>query len=91
MSVYAQYTVRVLNRDSLQRQLNIFGVPTMIHYPIPLNLQPAVANFSLQLPHGDAAAQQVLSLPFHPYLPKESQQKIVKSLEAILNKDEVRL
>ncbi|GER12853.1 DegT/DnrJ/EryC1/StrS family aminotransferase [Variovorax boronicumulans] len=86
ISAYAQYTIRVLNRNPLQRQLDISGIPTAIHYPTPLNLQPAVANLNLQLPRGDTAAQQVLSLPFHPYLTEKSQELIVESLGRALLK-----
>jgi UDP-2-acetamido-2-deoxy-ribo-hexuluronate aminotransferase len=42
-SVYAQYTIQVDNRDELQQKLKEQGVPTAVHYPIPLNKQPAFA------------------------------------------------
>lgn len=44
ISVYAQYTVRMDNRESVQASLKAAGVPTAVHYPIPLNKQPAVAD-----------------------------------------------
>ncbi|MGJ7554236.1 DegT/DnrJ/EryC1/StrS family aminotransferase [Variovorax sp. RB3P1] len=71
-SAYAQYTIRVQNRALVQERLNRVGVPTMIHYPIPLNKQPAVANTLVVLPVGDAVAADVLSLPMHPYLDLDS-------------------
>ncbi|MNU01502.1 UDP-2-acetamido-2-deoxy-3-oxo-D-glucuronate aminotransferase [compost metagenome] len=43
----------------------------MVHYPIPLNKQPAVENLKSILPIGDEVAKTVLSLPMHAYLPKE--------------------
>ncbi|RZI85363.1 MAG: DegT/DnrJ/EryC1/StrS family aminotransferase [Rubrivivax sp.] len=67
-SAWAQYTIRVKDRETVQQTLADKGVPTAIHYPMPLNKQPAVANATSQLPHGDLAAEQVMSLPMHPYL-----------------------
>ena len=80
-SVYAQYTIRVKNREALQQKLKAAGIPTVVHYPIPLNQQPAVADSTVQLPVGDTVAQQVLSLPMHPYLSQADQQTIVDALK----------
>ena len=66
-SVYAQYTIRVKNREQVIEELQAKGIPTAVHYPIPLNKQPAVATND-SLPVGDRVAQEVLSLPMHPYL-----------------------
>lgn len=82
-SAWAQYTVRVAEREALQVQAKQAGVPTMVHYPIPLNQQPAVENKQVKLPIGDAVAKEVLSLPMHSYLTQEEQIKIVKSLERV--------
>lgn len=71
-SAYAQYTVRVEDRDQLQVKLQKMGIPTAVHYPIPLNKQPAVADKNVDLPIGDQVAEQVMSLPMHPYLSDES-------------------
>ncbi|MGB3290157.1 MAG: DegT/DnrJ/EryC1/StrS family aminotransferase [Burkholderiaceae bacterium] len=81
VSAWAQYTVRVANRDAVQATLHAAGIPTAVHYPIPLNQQPAVANPNAHLPAGDAAAREVLSLPMHPYLPEDQAQKIAQALE----------
>lgn len=70
-SVYAQYTVRVVGREHLQARLKEAGVPTAVHYPIPLNKQPAVADGSIALPVGDRVAGEVVSLPMHPYLSEQ--------------------
>lgn len=67
-SAWAQYTVRVSDREVVQARLKDAGIPTAIHYPLPLNKQPAVADASARLSQGDLAAEQVLSLPMHPYL-----------------------
>ncbi|OOF60547.1 DegT/DnrJ/EryC1/StrS family aminotransferase [Rodentibacter pneumotropicus] len=65
---WAQYTIQVENRAELQEKLNAKGIPTAVHYPIPLNKQPAVADSSATLPVGDAIAERVMSLPMHPYM-----------------------
>jgi UDP-2-acetamido-2-deoxy-ribo-hexuluronate aminotransferase len=82
VSVWAQLTVRVKNRDAVQKQLQAAGVPTAVHYPIPLNRQPAVADASVQLPVGDLVAEEVISLPMHPSLDELIQSQIVSSLRA---------
>lgn len=79
-SVYAQYTIRVQNRDALQEKLKVAGIPAAVHYPIPLNKQPAVADVAVQLPRGDEAAHQVISLPMHPYMAIAEQHYIVATL-----------
>lgn len=71
-SAYAQYTILVGERDQVQEKLKKQGIPTAVHYPIPLNKQPAVADASVQLPTGDRVAEQVMSLPMHPYLDDET-------------------
>jgi UDP-2-acetamido-2-deoxy-ribo-hexuluronate aminotransferase len=79
-SAWAQYTVRVRDRDALQARLKAAGVPTAVHYPIPLNRQPALADGSVRLKVGDQAAEQVMSLPMSPYLDASQQDFIVASL-----------
>ena len=80
-SAWAQYTVRVPNREALQEQLRLVGIPTVVHYPIPLNKQPAVADELVQLPVGDAVAQQVMSLPMNPYLDSATIQRIATAVQ----------
>jgi UDP-2-acetamido-2-deoxy-ribo-hexuluronate aminotransferase len=82
-SAWAQYTIQVPNRDAMQEQLKQAGIPTAVHYPIPLNKQPAVSDATAQLPVGDAVAQRVMSLPMHPYLDDGSIQRIVQDLYCI--------
>ncbi|KIY41309.1 aminotransferase DegT [Pseudomonas sp. 10-1B] len=76
ISAYAQYTVRVQDRDAVQAKLKAAGIPTAVHYPIPLNKQPAVADAAVFLPVGDEVATQVMSLPMHPYLADASIREI---------------
>ncbi len=80
VSAWAQYTIRVQNRASVQAALKDAGIPTAVHYPLPLNRQPAVANPAARLPHGDRAATEVLSLPIHPYMGAADQARVLAAL-----------
>ncbi len=82
-SAWAQYTIQVDNRDEIQAKLKEQGIPTAVHYPIPLNKQPAVADANAVLPVGDAVAERVMSLPMHPYL-EDQQNVIVRVLEQVI-------
>jgi UDP-2-acetamido-2-deoxy-ribo-hexuluronate aminotransferase len=84
ISAWAQYTVRVSGRDQIQNVLIETGVPTAVHYPIPLNKQPAVSDPAVRLPVGDLVAQEVMSLPMSPALQADDQQKVVDALERAL-------
>ena len=80
ISAWAQYTIQVENRETVQAHLKANGIPTAVHYPIPLNKQPAVASDTV-LPVGDAIAENVMSLPMHPYISLEEQSKAMESLK----------
>jgi UDP-2-acetamido-2-deoxy-ribo-hexuluronate aminotransferase len=69
-SVYAQYTVQVDNREEVVAALGNAGIPTAVHYPVPLNSQPVFAPFSVSgaTPVSARISSRVLSLPMHPYL-----------------------
>ncbi|AFU45182.1 DegT/DnrJ/EryC1/StrS aminotransferase [Acidovorax sp. KKS102] len=82
-SAWAQYTIQVNHRDAVQARLKIAGIPTAVHYPIPLNRQPAVADRAALLPVGDAVAQRVMSLPMHPYLDDIGIRCIVEALHGV--------
>lgn len=79
-SAWAQYTIQVDNRDEVQAKLKEHGIPTAVHYPIPLNKQPAVADTNAVLPVGDAVSERVMSLPMHPYLQTNSIKEIYEAL-----------
>ena len=85
VSAWAQYTVRVQNRPVVQEALATAGVPTTVHYPLPLNRQPAVADPDARLPHGDAAAEQVLSLPMHPYMADSDRDAIIEAVQSAIS------
>jgi UDP-2-acetamido-2-deoxy-ribo-hexuluronate aminotransferase len=80
VSAWAQYTVRVPERDRVQKSLQQAGIPTAVHYPIPLNKQPAVANNDISLNIGDRVAAEVMSLPMSPYITQSEQQRVVAAL-----------
>lgn len=80
-SAWAQYTIQVPLRSQVQAQLQAAGIPTTVHYPIPLNQQPAVSDINVQLSVGDAVAQKVMSLPMHPRLDATTQERIAEALQ----------
>jgi UDP-2-acetamido-2-deoxy-ribo-hexuluronate aminotransferase len=86
-SVYAQYTIQVARRDALAARLAAAGVPTAVHYPLPLHRQPAFAalpSARAELPVADAAAQRVISLPMSADLAPSDQERVIAALCAAL-------
>jgi dTDP-4-amino-4,6-dideoxygalactose transaminase len=86
-SAWAQYTLRLGNRDAVAAALAARQVPTAIYYPRPLHLQGAYAGFPRApqgLPVAERLAREVLSLPMHPYLEPLVQDRIISAVrEAI--------
>ncbi len=83
-SVFAQYTIEVPDREAVQAKLSARGIPTAVHYPVPLHLQPVFKNLGLgvgSFPEAEAAARRVISLPMHPYLSDEDQDLVVAALK----------
>jgi UDP-2-acetamido-2-deoxy-ribo-hexuluronate aminotransferase len=83
-SVYAQYTVEVEGREFVETRMKAQGVPTAVHYPLPLHLQPVFAHLGHgegSFPVSEAAARRVISLPMHPYLSEADQVKVVSALK----------
>ena len=76
LSAWAQFTVQASNRDALRAHLLNYQIPTTVHYPLPLNKQPAVSDNNAILPVGDRMAERVLSLPMGPYM-KADQVKFI--------------
>jgi UDP-2-acetamido-2-deoxy-ribo-hexuluronate aminotransferase len=81
-SVYAQYTIFSDHRDLLQKQLKEKGIPTAVHYPVPLNEQPAYKHLCCPdcTPISQEIAKKVMSLPMGADLLKEQQFMIVSAL-----------
>jgi UDP-2-acetamido-2-deoxy-ribo-hexuluronate aminotransferase len=81
--VFAQYTVEVEQREIVETRMKALGVPTAVHYPLALHMQPVFAHLGQKegsFPHSEAAARRVISLPMHPYLTDEQQQVVVTAL-----------
>lgn len=76
-SAWAQYTLKVANREEFRQKLDNAGVPTAVHYPMPLNKQPAVKDLRAVLHHGDKISSDVVSLPMHAYMTNETFDKII--------------
>lgn len=87
-SVWAQYTLRSRDREHLMTGLKSMDIPTAIHYPLPLHKQPAYAHNCRSvgsLSNAETAAQEVFSIPMHPYLQTKDQQQIVDAIAALQN------
>jgi UDP-2-acetamido-2-deoxy-ribo-hexuluronate aminotransferase len=85
VSAYAQYTIQVDNREAVQAKLKEQGIPTAVHYPVPLNMQPAFASLGQgegSFPKSDAAARRVMSLPMDAFLDEATQDRIVAAVRA---------
>jgi dTDP-4-amino-4,6-dideoxygalactose transaminase len=82
-STWAQYTLQVQGRAAFQAGLKAAGVPTMVYYPIPLSRQPAYAHFpGAPTPVSEALSGHVVSLPMHPYLDEDTQDRIIAAVLA---------
>jgi UDP-2-acetamido-2-deoxy-ribo-hexuluronate aminotransferase len=81
-SVFAQYTVQVPERDTVAAALADRGIPTAVHYPVPLNAQPVFADAQAvqKTPISARVAGRVLSLPMHPYLEESDKERIVEAV-----------
>ena len=80
--VWGQYTVLVERRAEVQQALRDVGVPTAVHYPVPLHQQPAYARCGAeaQCPVSEQLAARVMSLPMGPYLTEADLEKVVSAL-----------
>jgi len=88
-SVWAQYTIRLPghDRDALAAVLRAQGIPTAIYYPKPLHRQPAYLHYPAAgngLPVAERLARDVISLPMHPYLAPEVQDRIIAAVRGAL-------
>jgi dTDP-4-amino-4,6-dideoxygalactose transaminase len=84
-SVWAQYTIRIPERDRLAASLKDAGIPTAVYYPMPLHKQTAYRDYPVAgngLPVSEALSAEVLSLPMHPYLDDAIQDRIVAAVRA---------
>jgi dTDP-4-amino-4,6-dideoxygalactose transaminase len=90
ISTWAQYTIRIGNgrRDAVAEALKAQGIPTAIYYPKPLHQQTAYREYPSAgngLPVSDAIAKEVLSLPMHPYLATDLQDRIIDAARTAIS------
>jgi UDP-2-acetamido-2-deoxy-ribo-hexuluronate aminotransferase len=80
VSVYAQYAILTDKRDVMALTLKKSGIPTAIHYPVPIHKQPAYKNTNIALPVSEIVADKILCLPMHPYLNLHDQDKVINAI-----------
>ena len=82
-SAWAQYSIRVKNRDELQEKLKLAGIPTAVHYPMPLHLQECFIYLGYKkgdFPISEIVSEEIMSLPMNPYVTDEEITYIVGNL-----------
>ncbi|MCX7820452.1 MAG: DegT/DnrJ/EryC1/StrS family aminotransferase, partial [Brevinematales bacterium] len=83
----AQYSIRVKNRDAVIKKLNEAGIPTAVHYPIPIHLQKAYSYLGYHegdFPVSEKVSEEIMSLPMHPFLTEENIDFVVDSIKKSL-------
>ncbi len=87
ISTWAQYTIKTPERDKISTELREENIPTAIYYAKPLHKQTVYKNYPLgqgALPVTDALSTKVISLPMHPYLKAETQDRIITAIKRTL-------
>lgn len=83
-SVFAQYSIRVKDREAMVEKLSAKDIPTAVHYPVPLHLQEAFANLGYKkgdFPVSEEVSTQIMSLPMSPYLTETQQDFIIETIK----------
>jgi len=86
-SSWAQYTVRIPNRDEARQKLQVLGIPTSVHYPMPVNRQEAF-SFLGDNTHYDNAellSKEVISLPMHGFISRDDQNQVIEAVKKVVN------
>ncbi|HUJ50347.1 MAG TPA: DegT/DnrJ/EryC1/StrS family aminotransferase [Bryobacteraceae bacterium] len=84
--VYCLYTIRDQERDALQRELELAGIATAVHYPHPIHLMPAYSDARYKagdFPAAEACARSVLSLPLHAHMTREQVQRVAEQVSKL--------
>ncbi len=87
VSAWAQYTIQVADRDRVAAHLKSQGIPTAVYYPIPLSRQTGYREYPTVpggIPVSEDLSAKVISLPFHPYLEEDAQQRIITAVREAL-------
>jgi UDP-2-acetamido-2-deoxy-ribo-hexuluronate aminotransferase len=85
--VYAQYTIRVPDREYLGAKLKEVGIPSAVYYPKCLHEQPVFSNLGYKIgdfPMAEKASREVISLPMHPFLSEADQDFVVSAVKHAL-------
>nr|WP_305000045.1 DegT/DnrJ/EryC1/StrS family aminotransferase [Hahella sp. KA22] len=79
-SVYAQFTVKLADRDRVADRMKASGAPTAVHYPLPAYKQPAYRQEGLSFPVSEMLAERVMSIPICPYMTSQEQLFVCETL-----------
>jgi UDP-2-acetamido-2-deoxy-ribo-hexuluronate aminotransferase len=86
-SAWAQYTIELDDRGGVEKSLHAASIPTAVHYPMPLHLQPVYASLGLERDRyavAERVAERVLSLPMHPYLKPEQIERVSDAVKSAI-------
>ena len=84
-SVYHVFTVRTPRRDELKKHLELAGIGSSVHYPLPLHRQPVYRDLTVTLAESERAAQEVLSIPLFAYLEDAEQDAVIASIRGFFD------
>ena len=87
--VYCLYTIQTRERDQLQQGLEVAGIQTAVHYPLPIHLMPAYSDARYKggdFPAAEACAQEVLSLPLYPHMSKAQVERVATEIAGLSRK-----
>ena len=88
---YYVYVVEVNERDAFRQALEAAGIASGVHYPLPLHLQPACAEYGYQrgaFPVTERAAERIVSLPMYPELNAEQLAQVIAAVQGALATNE---
>jgi UDP-2-acetamido-2-deoxy-ribo-hexuluronate aminotransferase len=83
-SAWAQYSIRIKNRDKIQAKLKELDIPTAVHYPMPLHMQECFKYLGYKkgdFPVAEKVSKEIISLPMNPYLRDKEIRYIVDNLK----------
>ena len=89
-SSWAQYTIRVKNRDLVQKKLKDKSIPTAVYYPTPLHLQKCFKYLNYRngsFPISEKASSEVISIPMNAFLTNEVANFIIFNIKKIIKKN----
>lgn len=81
---WAQYSVRVKNREKIMQKLQDNNIPCAVHYPLGLHLQEAFAYLVYKkgdLPNTELLSDEILSLPMSAFLKEEHQARVIEAFK----------